>query len=87
MGTFPILSRGRNVGTVPLAYVVNFRRQIERNHNQTIERLAERGGLSWMELYVAIMGVRGQSKDFTEDNGRRAELWILRNIAAWVKEQ
>lgn len=33
------------------------RKQAERNHGQTLERLAERGGLSYMEACLAMMGI------------------------------
>lgn len=33
------------------------RPQAEKNHGQTLERLAERGGLSYMEACLAMMGI------------------------------
>ena len=30
------------------------RRQADRNHSQTLERLRERGGLAWMEMFAVL---------------------------------
>lgn len=41
---------------VPWEFVEKFRAQAERNHDQTLERLAERGGLSPEEMWLAAHG-------------------------------
>ena len=48
---FPIL--GENSG-IPWNAIESHRTQAYKNHNQTIERLAERGGLSWGELLAVL---------------------------------
>ncbi len=40
--------------TIPWSAIEPHRKQAERNHYQTLERLNERGGLSWAELYMAL---------------------------------
>jgi len=40
-----------------IAFINQFRKQIEFNHDQTVERLAERGGLHPRELVAAIYGM------------------------------
>lgn len=56
-GLFPVLTgrygMGEGVG-VPLAMVLPHDKQAQRNHSQTLHRLAERGGLSACEL-VAVL--------------------------------
>lgn len=42
--------------SVPWAYAERFREQAQRNHGQTLERLAERGGLSPEEIWLAAHG-------------------------------
>lgn len=37
--------------TVPLAWVEGFAKRLNRNHGQTVKRLAERGGLDPSELW------------------------------------
>lgn len=44
--------------SVPWAFVEKFRAQAEQNHDQTLERLAERGGLAPEELWLAAHGHR-----------------------------
>lgn len=38
---------------VPWAFVEAFRKQAEANHDQTLERLAQRGGLCPSEMWLA----------------------------------
>lgn len=63
MKTFPILqscvARCREQGfhsplVVPFDLVKRHERQARTNHSQTVERLAERGGLSWLELLLVL---------------------------------
>ncbi|TIX58755.1 MAG: hypothetical protein E5V25_26555 [Mesorhizobium sp.] len=46
--TFPILNGGGQ--KIDWQLVADHSTQAKRNHYQTVERLAERGGLSWCEL-------------------------------------
>lgn len=39
---------------VPLDAIKSHEKQAIINHNQTLERLAERGGLSWVELLFVL---------------------------------
>lgn len=39
--------------SVPWSFVERFRARAERNHSQTLERLAERGGLAPEEMWLA----------------------------------
>lgn len=52
MKTFPILNSGGQ--SVPWDAVEPHSEQALKNHAQTLERLAERGGLSWKELYYVL---------------------------------
>ena len=51
---FPVI--GTDGCSVPWALVEPYREQATRNHGQTLERLAERGGLDWMELFALASG-------------------------------
>ena len=55
---FPILRdwRERDAPSerVPWDFVAAHERQAQRNHYQTLKRLAERGGLSWCELLAVV---------------------------------
>ena len=55
---FPIINDGTHDPWrewVPWDFVAAHRMQIQENHSQSLERLADRGGLSPLELCVAIM--------------------------------
>jgi hypothetical protein len=52
MKTFPIM-HGGDIKAVPWYLAEGARAQAERNHDQTLERLAERGGLSPQEFIGA----------------------------------
>lgn len=55
---FPLMMRDKNDnptnGAISWEVAELFRRQAERNHAQTLERLAERGGLSPFEAACAL---------------------------------
>ncbi len=57
------------VSHYPWDYVEKHRKRIESNHGQTLERLAERGGLHPGELYLAMMDCR--VRDFTKSTNSR----------------
>lgn len=50
--TFPIL--GSNGARIDYQLVVDHGGQAKENHYQTVDRLAERGGLSWCELHAVL---------------------------------
>ena len=52
MKTFPVLNSGGK--TIPWDAVEPHREQAERNHNQPLEQIAERGGLCWKEMYYVL---------------------------------
>jgi hypothetical protein len=58
---FPIMGRTANGERVEHAISWEvaelFRAQAKRNHGQSLERLAQRGGLSWMEAANALAGL------------------------------
>jgi hypothetical protein len=68
---FPILKRRWNdpKESVPWDAVEPHRAQAQRNHYQTLERLAQRGGLSWSEL-LAVLQDQGWTK-IAEDDARK----------------
>lgn len=55
---FPILYRPRKPPnapeSIPWEWLIEHEEQAKRNHRQSLERLAERGGLSPMELYAVM---------------------------------
>lgn len=66
--TFPIMREwGHGTMNVPWGFVEPFRDAIERNHRQTLERLAERGGLSPVELFVAAHGITVAPADWPDE--------------------
>jgi len=64
MKTFPILSAFHGWRKeVPFDFVAPHESQAKRNHYQSLKKLAERGGLSPVELYAVIRGL-----DWTKEN-------------------
>lgn len=70
---FPVLDAGFSV---PWRLVAPFETQAQRNHSQTLQRLAERGGLDPVELWAVMhgMGWRDRSKLPTQE---AAKAWAL----------
>lgn len=58
---FPILGSGGQ--KIDFGLVAEHGKQAKANHYQSVERLAERGGLSWSELYAVLHDQRWQKMD------------------------
>ena|SRR6185369_9425476 len=68
--TFPILDSVHDVlptlpRSVPWSLVDPHEPQALKNHNQTLKRLAERGGLDWSELADVIEGKSWDGRAFS----------------------
>lgn len=62
---FPIMgNRGRTLKTVDWDVAEDARDQAEKNHGQTLETLAARGGLTAVELLAALNGEAVTSRMF-----------------------
>lgn len=49
--TFPVLGAATGI---PWGLVEAHAAQVQRNHGQTLDALARRGGLDWVELWYAL---------------------------------
>jgi len=50
----PIMGKMKALGYVTFTLTAAIRNRAKSNHGQTLERLRERGGLCWTELYAII---------------------------------
>ncbi len=77
MNKFPILG-SKPKEYIPLEVIKPHEKQAIRNHSQTLKRLAERGGLGWIE---ALCVLEDREYDFhtklTEDDARTKVLEIV----------
>lgn len=71
--TFPVLGGG-DIKSVPWDLVEPHRKRAMENHYQTLERLAERGGLGPAELFAVVEDRPWRS--VTEDDIARAPEWL-----------
>ena len=55
MKPFPVL-QGDTIKSVPWEFIEPHERQAQRNHYQTLDRLAARGGLSPCEMLAVVEG-------------------------------
>lgn len=51
---FPILNPHNRIKSIPWDMIEPHRDQAKKNHMQSLERLAERGGLTWDELACVL---------------------------------
>lgn len=71
---FPILGTRESI---PWSVIEPHEKQAHRNHSQTLKRLAERGGLSWTEAFLALTD---QQLTFRNDpDAREKVLAIVRS--------
>lgn len=69
--TFPIMGCPRSKGCgcnyqtfqIPWAALAPHEQQAQKNHSQSLARLAERGGLSWGEAHAVLTGRPWSSVD------------------------
>ena len=69
---------------VPWDWIAPHEEQAQRNHSQTLARLAERGGLGLSELRAAVEGtkLRFGGGETPEDAA-----WLREQLAAWEKRE
>lgn len=91
--TFPVLNqqsrrwteRKKMPRSVPWAFAEKFRLQALENHAQTLERLADRGGLAPEEMYLAAHGLKlfrhGLDETTLEDV---AIAWLYEELTKWA---
>lgn len=63
------------------------RAQSLRNHSQTLERLRERGGVAWTELYCIVAGKELFSIRHDQANEVRARAWLHQRFPQGVTNQ
>ena len=90
--TFPVLNQQHcrrseqkeMPATVPWEFVETFRKQAESNHSQTLERLAERGGLAPNEMWYAAHGTHFfKSKKIGEQESID---WLVAAVVKFVEQ-
>ena len=65
---------------LPWSMVERWREQVELNHDQTLERLHERGGLSPVELWLAAHGYGIRMADLRRINESDAGEWLAQVV-------
>ena len=88
---FPILiGYGKNrvdigIKTLPWKFVETATKRIEYNHSQTLERLAQRGGLDWYEI---LCGLKDERLRFSGPIDRLAcANEVMRLFKEWEEKQ
>ena len=73
---FPIMGKltGTHLPSIPWAAIAPSELQARRNHDQTLDRLAERGGLSPSEAIAVLEGRHWHSMDWDESVRRLNEI-------------
>jgi len=67
--------------TIPFRLIKPYEDRVRRNHSQSLERLAQRGGLGAIELYAAIREIplNEAMRNVSAEDARRI-------INQWIKE-
>jgi hypothetical protein len=67
---------GKQIKSIPMRILLPYEEQALRNHSQSLQRLAERGGMDACEIYGMLRGLRwSQLKPHPDDEA---------NLIAWV---
>lgn len=86
---FPILTNYRDrkkwpeiPQTVPWSFIEPARAQAQKNHSQTLERLAERGGLCPGEIRCAVEGIGlFGGRKWDERAAKEDAEWLIERLA------
>lgn len=73
---FPVLDGP----SIPWEMIAPFERRAKENHDQTLERLAERGGLSCEEVMAVLLNQRWRDRSF---RGKDAEYALAGRLKEW----
>ncbi len=87
-GTFPVLGHRRDkfpLDAVPWAFLAPHENQARRNHGQTLEQLADRGGLSAKEMLAVVTG-RHWLQMYAIDSPQ-ANRQLLQHLEAWKEKR
>lgn len=80
MKWFPILG---GYGVIPFEVIEPHREQAMKNHGQTLERLAERGGLDYDEM-LSVLEDRNWSSSQCKDH--YADIKVVEIVRKWNEE-
>jgi hypothetical protein len=83
---FPILG-SKPAQTIPWAMLEPRAKQAEKNHGQTLRRLAERGGLSWPEAFAILKGTDYYELLKPERDPAAAEAAVKALVVEWEAKQ
>lgn len=79
---FPIL-KTRPKEYIPWDIIAIHEKQALENHGQTLEKLAERGGLSWTETYFVLIDSKYKYNELTESEAKSKVLALL-PVQEWI---
>ena len=86
---FPVHSEDvRRIGgqrTVPWEFLLPHEQQALHNHGQTLERLAERGGLGWGEMLDIVNGAKWATSHRAGVSTEEARRQVLAAIESWMR--
>ena len=85
MKVFPVLGGHKiHFPSVPWAFVAPHEEQAKHNHgNQSLERLAQRGGLAPSELVATVCGIPLEWMAWNQMNERGVVRWLEQRIRDW----
>lgn len=68
--------RGIKLKAIPMTLLEPHERQARRNHGQSLQRLAERGGMSPTEILWLVRGLRWGSTRTQPDDEEQLVKWV-----------
>lgn len=75
MELFPIMADQGRVEYIPFSVIEGHEAQAMRNHGQTLKRLAERGGLDYVETLAVL-----EDRHYTKMENKTAKAKVLQII-------
>ncbi|MFJ7312567.1 hypothetical protein ACIQVE_07300 [Pseudomonas sp. NPDC098747] len=73
--------KGVNIKSVPMHLLMPYERQAVRNHSRSLQRLAERGGMSSCEILGIIRGINWGELKIRPDDEAELIKWVEKQSA------
>ncbi len=68
--------KGINIKSIPMRLLIPYEEQALRNHSQSLQRLAERGGMDSTEILGMVRGLRWSQLKVRPDDEAELIKWV-----------
>lgn len=83
---FKVLTNKAGIKSIPWDLISPYEKRALINHNQTLEQLHNRGGLSSQEIFCIVNNLPFSFKTIGHLSENDADLWLKEQLATFLKK-